>query len=172
MKTLDLSPQNAHPMARGYLQDDFFWDFYDDNSPLGNDTGADIFHHYQKWKIKNPQTNPIIFLEKIFISWELENKDWDLLEESKLRQKLERDTYNVLIRDDSVIAIAFSQIILEGNLNKKIRELALLAIKRQMSDIVINFRNWTDKQERRERLTKMQSVLQNFNKQIKINKPQ
>ena len=61
----ELSPENAHPIAKENLEEEFFWDICNDYSPLGNDTGADVLHHYRKWRKSNPSTNSNVFLKQI-----------------------------------------------------------------------------------------------------------
>ena len=155
----ELAPENSHPIAKQILKDDFFWSIADDGAPLDNDTGADILAFYREQLETSSQVSSVDFLNKILEGWEVENKDWNLLDEAKLSRELENNHFNVLTRDDAVIAVAFSQIVLEGTLNKQLKQKALLAVERQMLQKVIEFRGWVDKQERLERLLKMQTAL-------------
>ena len=155
-----LSPKNAHPNAKEKLKDSFLWNIADDNSPLGNNTGADVLHFYRKWAKNNPHVKATDFLSQILRSWEIKNKDWNLFDEDKLLNELPINHYNILVRDDVIISLAFSQIVLFGMVNKEIKRKALWAIKRQRTDTVIDFRGWDNfAEERKERLTIMKSVL-------------
>lgn len=54
----ELAPENSHPKAQAILTDDFLWDCADENSPLGNDTGADILAFYREAIQVTPDINP------------------------------------------------------------------------------------------------------------------
>jgi uncharacterized protein YfeS len=49
-----LDPSRVSPRVRAILREQFFWDFCDENSPLGNDTGADAGEYYYDWLNKQP----------------------------------------------------------------------------------------------------------------------
>lgn len=156
----ELSPENAHPLASNKLTQNFFWDIGDDNSPLGNDTGADILSFFREWREENEYRPVKEFLRQILLGWDVENSNWDLLDDAKIEKELKRDHYSLLTRDDSIIGLAFSQIVLEGKLDEDIKQMALSATQRQMKDIIIKFRGWDNADERKQRLVEMQKVLQ------------
>jgi uncharacterized protein YfeS len=155
----ELHPRNAHPKARTQLDKRFYWDEGDANSPLGNDTGHDTLSSYLEWRAKSPKADPILFLQKLLKSWGVKNGDWDLLDGDVLQQRLASESFNVVTRDDAIIGLAFSQIVVEGKVHSEVKRRALLAIDREMLDAVIGFRGWDNPRNRKTRLKHMKSVL-------------
>jgi uncharacterized protein YfeS len=158
----ELSPENAHPKARQVLTDSFFWQLADDGAPLGSDTGSDLFAMYRTWKDENPTASPRLFLAEVLREWEVPNKDWQITDPNLISKKLAANGFFILTRDDTVIALAFSQIILDGILDTDIKEKALLALKRQSLDTVITYRGWVDSKERKERVERMRMAIEAF----------
>jgi tetratricopeptide (TPR) repeat protein len=85
--------------------------------------------------------------------------DWDLLDPGALQDGLERESFDILTRDDLVIGLAFAQMVLEGRVHPGVRQKALWAVERQMLDVVIAFRGWADPGERKRRLEHLRGVL-------------
>ena len=50
----NVTPETAHPKARQLLRDSIVWSYGDDDSPLGNDTGADTFASYLAFRATKP----------------------------------------------------------------------------------------------------------------------
>ncbi len=161
MQGWELKPENGHPLARQVLRDDFFWSLDDENSPLGNDDGADTLQSFYKWLKGNPTIDRKVFLDKVLAGWEVNNDKWDLLTNIKIKNEMKRDDFSLITRDNVVIALAFSQIVLEGKVEKDIKQKAFWALERQQSEVVLD--SWGKyKEERRERLQKMKRVLETF----------
>jgi uncharacterized protein YfeS len=156
----ELAPENGHPKARQLLTEPFFWSIADDGAPLGNDTGADTLALYRQWRADHPDGHAEDFVRDTLAGWEVENVDWLLLDEALLKQGLEDNHFSVLTRDDFMIALAFAQLVLEGKVDAQVREMALYSVRRQATDAVISFRDWSDVTERRSRLVQMQSALE------------
>ena len=127
----ELDPANAHSKARTLLDKRFYWDEGDDNSPLGNDTGHDTLSSYLEWRRKGPKADPTRFFQKLLKSWGVEDRDWDLLDADVLRQRLDREPFHVITRNDAIIGLAFSQIVVEGKVHSEVKRKALLAIDRE-----------------------------------------
>lgn len=155
----ELSSKNAHPNAQRILTDAFFWDEADDGAPLGNDTGSDVLHMYREWRISNPKRSPVSFLSSVLKEWEVPEIDWDVIEPGAVQEKLQQNDFWLLTRDDTVIALAFAQFILDGTVDSSIQQKATVAISRQSLDTVITFRGWVDVDEHRAWLSKMQKAL-------------
>ena len=68
--------------------------------------------------------------------------------------------FDILTYDDVVIAVAFAQIVLEGNASRQIAAAASRSLERQALPEVIDFRGWSDPAERRERCAEMLEVMQ------------
>ena len=95
----DLEPENGHPNARLLLSEPFYWDSTDDNSPLGNDTGADVLSFYSEAVTDNPNTDPLKFLEELLGSSEMLIDDWEMTDPAKIRSQLKNDPESGYYRD-------------------------------------------------------------------------
>ena len=156
----ELSPETAHPQAAQSLTDEFFWDCTDENAPFGNDTGADTLAFFQVWRAEHPRSNPCEFLGEILReAFEVSDDDWNVVEPEQVRKLLDESEYDVFVRDDTVIAVAFGQVVLDGRVDAEIKRRAMLALQRQSLSVVIERRGWVSPQERIERVRRMREVL-------------
>lgn len=155
----ELAPENSHTLAARLLTDEFYWDCTDDNSPFGNDTGADTLAAYRVWRGQNSRSSPDEFLDELLEGWEVANESWDVTDPAEVRRLLEEDEYILNVRDDAVIALAFGQLVLVGEVGRESRRRALLALQRQSLLAVIEQRGWVDAVARAARLAKMARVL-------------
>jgi uncharacterized protein YfeS len=156
----ELGPENGHPVARRLLRDAFFWSLADDGAPLGSDTGADTLAFYRRWRGDNPAAPIAEFVDKTLESWGVGRSPLDGLDDRELRSALDEDHFSILTHDDFIIALAFSQLVLEGRVDPDVKAKALRSIHRQTTDVVIAFRGWVSPKERKSRLAKMKSVLE------------
>jgi uncharacterized protein YfeS len=156
----ELSPENCNPRATSLLTDDFYWDCADDNSPFGNDTGADTLAQYREWRVHNPQSNPILFLDQLLEDWEVSNDHWDVTDPADVKELLEEDQFSFIMRDDAIIGLAFGQLLLEGKVDVEVKRRANTALQRQALPAVLAHRNWVDLHERLQRLGKMAKVIE------------
>ena len=153
----ELSAEAAHPNARRLLKDEFFWDICDEDSPFGNDTGADTLEFYRAWIEESDDDED--FLHQVFDEWGV---DWERAESvpgEELATALEDEHFDILTYDDAVIAVAFAQLVLEGNVSRDIAARATQAIQRQMRPEVVEFRGWADPGQRRARCGKMLEIV-------------
>jgi uncharacterized protein YfeS len=155
----ELSPANAHPIARKRLIQPFLWHMADDASPLGNDTGADTLAYFRSWRAGNRFLSPNRFISRLLSDWQIDDADWEMLDSQKLKRRLKKKWTHIIIRDEVALAVAFAQIVLEGKLDAEVKKKALFAIKRQLLDTMMDFRNWSDRNEIIERFTTMQDIL-------------
>ena len=161
MDTLDddweLTPEGAHANARRLMKDEFFWDIVDEDSPFGNDTGADTLEFYRAWVEESDDDED--FLHQLFDEWDV---DWEFAEsvaDEALKESLEDEDYDILTYDDVVIGMAFAQLVLAGNIERDIAQRAERCLQRQARDDVIAYRGWSDPAERRERCARMLEVV-------------
>ena len=161
MESLDdeweLSPETAHPNARRLLQEDFFWDVGDEDSPFGNDTGWDTLEFYRAWIRQTDDDEE--FLAELFDEWEVDRELAEDIADDELAAQLEDDHYDVITYDDVVIALAFAQLVLEGETSPDMAAAATRCLERQMLPDVIDFRDWSDPDERLDRCTRMIEVM-------------
>jgi uncharacterized protein YfeS len=155
----ELSLDNCHPNAAQILTDDFYWDTVDENSPFGNDTGADTLHFFHQWRVQHPNTNPIIFLEHLLKEWNVTNDYWELTESSAVSDQLEKDEFSFNTRDEALIALAFGQLAIESKIDPEVRRRTLSALRRQAQPAALS--KWgRHSAERVERLGKMKAALE------------
>lgn len=154
----DLTPEDAHARARAALVDPFFWNLADDDSPFGNETGAELYAAFRDWREENPHLPPLTLLSEILVRWEVTDNGWDIVEPDAVLAIGQEDEYGLLTRDDAILGLAFAQIVLEGRLDRELRRRAVLAVRRQMAPPLL--RGWEARMDERvARLTRMGEVL-------------
>jgi uncharacterized protein YfeS len=162
MDTLDdeweLSREAAHPNAARLLKSEFYWDIGDDDSPFGNDTGWDTLEFYRAWVEESDDDED--FLHQLFDEWEVDWESAEAIPDGELKDRLEDEHFDILTYDDVVIAVAFAQLVLEGNTSRDMAAAACRSLSRQALPEVIEFRGWADPAERRERCAEMLQVMQ------------
>lgn len=162
MESLDddweLAPGNAHPNARRLLRADFYWDVTDENSPFGNDSGWDTLEFYRAWIEESDDDED--FLHQLFDEWGVDWEAAQSIPDAGLANRLEEEEFDILTHDDVVIALAFAQLVLAGNMERHASALAARALQRQALPEVIAFRGWSDAAERRSRCAQMLQVVQ------------
>lgn len=149
----------ASPRSRELMVEPWLWSRIDADSPFGCDTGADTWALFREWRSSHPSASPLRFLSDLLQSWDVSDERWSLHQAADVQARLEHDHFSMLTRDDAVIALAFSQLVLEGVIEPELQERALLAIQRQSMPEVMTFRGWTSAIERLNRLAHMRQVL-------------
>jgi uncharacterized protein YfeS len=157
-ETYTVDRKHASATALKLMKPDWFWDITDDNSPFGNDDGADGLAFYRKWRKTSPNANPIIGVATVCDRLESPFFHW----KATTRQQIDSDigARNFLFTspgDQIVIAIAFGQLVDEGHVDRQLREIALQAIHNEKMPKISNL--WVDSKQRTARLTAMESVL-------------
>jgi len=133
--------------------------------PLASDTGSDVFGFYEDWRRSDGDRGE--FLSILLRKWEIEDAGWEELDEARIdnalqetrRGQLTREAFQMLTRDDAIIAFAFAQIILDGNLRFEDQRYAQVAVQRQKLERVMKFRGWREPLEREHALTLMEKAL-------------
>jgi uncharacterized protein YfeS len=129
----------------------------DGYGPVGSDNGADTLHRYRDWRKRRCKRET--FLPRMLRGWGLRDEGWDDVDEERVRAQLEADRFQRLTGDDVVIAFAFAQLIVDGDVAPADRQRALLAIERQGLPCVLESRRWSEPQARRKALAKMRKAL-------------
>src|SRR5215469_11304003 len=125
-----VTPETAHPTAQKLIGQSIIWDYGDEDSPLGNDRGADTFAAYIDFRAKTPEGGVRNFIDQQLELLEVKDDDWDLLDEPRLNQLLNSDSgFSVLTRDDFIIGLAFAQLLLEGTVDLTVRSRAITALR-------------------------------------------
>jgi uncharacterized protein YfeS len=155
------TPETAHPRARQLLPNSIVWDYGDEDSPLGNDKGADTFASYLGFRSAQPTAPVQQFIRDDLAASGIADADWDLLDAARLRTALDADDgFSVLSRDDFIIGLAFAQILVEGAVDAEVRRRALVALRRQATDVVLSFRGGGGEDGRKIQLAEFQRVLE------------
>ncbi|WP_437579296.1 hypothetical protein [Sorangium sp. So ce887] len=127
----DLSPDDCHPRAAAALADPFFWSLTDVTAPFGNETAHDTLTAFRDFRDEHPKASPIELLDALLARWEVDNAHWNAVDAAEVQALGEDDEYSLLMRDEAILALAFSQIVTEGRLEPEVRRRALLALARQ-----------------------------------------
>ena len=157
----DVTPGTAHPRARQLLGESIIWDYGDEDSPLGNDTAADTFAAYLSFRAARAVGGVQDFISDQLESREIPDAGWDLLDAARLEESLNADSgFDILRRDDFIIGLAFTQLLLEGALDPDVRQRAITALRRQATDAVLSFRGGGGDDARKKQLADFQRILE------------
>ncbi len=157
----DVTPDTAHPRAKQLLGKSIVWDYGDEDSPLGNDTGADTFAAYLDFRAAHPERRIEEFLHGQLTSQETPDTDWEQLDPVRLKETVDSESrFDLLRRDDMIIGLAFAQLLLEGVVNAVVRERAIIALRRQGTDVILSFRGGGGEEARKKQLNEFQRVLE------------
>ena len=159
----EVTPETAHPRARQLLSDSNVWDYGDEDSPLGNDTGADTFAAYLTFRAEQPSAGVQEFIREQLASLGVSDADWDLLDGAGLQAALEVDNgFSTLTRDDFIIGLAFAQFLVEGTVDAEVKRRAQMALRRQATGVVLSFRGGGSEDARKRQLMELHSVLESI----------
>ena len=130
-----LSYQTSHPNFASLLKEDFYLDCLDEFSPFGNDDGAEVFMELQDWYVEKKGKNSILkwlyaYIDEFGFAYQSKQASL-LIELEDINFLLENDKFFIDCMDKVIIAVAFGQYKIQGTIDKKLKEIALIAIKRQ-----------------------------------------
>jgi uncharacterized protein YfeS len=157
----DIDPEKAHPKAVAAFTDKFWWDCTEDYGPFGNDDGHPVFADFREWRETHPQISPLKFWSVILDGWGVKYHALANVEIETVRQLLRNDSFSLHAHDQTIIAVAFAQIYVEGRVDPDVKTLAAYAIDRQLLPEVID-EEWIDADERAKHLLIMRDVLHRF----------
>jgi uncharacterized protein YfeS len=130
-----LTLENSHPNFVKFLTSEFYYDCTDEFSPFGNDDGCDQLYNLEDWyRDKKGENNIVKWLHKTInafgfkITSEAGSK---ILDAEILDQFEDVDPDFLHCMDNTIIATAFGQFKISGQLDAELKELALIALKRQ-----------------------------------------
>lgn len=135
--------RDAHPLAREILDLPFFWSS-DDYSPLGGDIGFEIREDLWSWRLYNAKASMKNCLRELFICWGYDSKEIRQIANSNPDHCVGTKHLIANVHDDVVIAVAFVQFMVDGYLDKYIKQASFNAIDRQLSPKVLEFRAGDD----------------------------
>ncbi len=129
------SRETSHPNFVKVLTEDFYYDCTDEFSPFGNDDGADALFNLEDWYRENGKlSKPLKFVKDYIVeNLGLETKYIKLTDTAIILKIYTEDEYMFGSIDHAIIATAFGQYKIEGILNSELKDLASIALDRQMS---------------------------------------
>ena len=166
MSDYSLIIEKAHPKAKAIMKDSFYFNPIDETSPFGNDDGADTYASFKIWRLTHLNDDPTDFLFDQINEWGYPKYDIYETDIKKLTPYLKESDLSSRYMsgiDAAIIAIAFGQLYLEGAVNKKFKETAIIAIKRQLIPEILALWGDSYKLERAQKLKKMLSALSQVN---------
>ena len=123
----ELERKNAHPKAVALLDSDFYWDFVNEEAPLGNDTGAEVLIEYSKVFAEDPELDDFQFLQTCFqrITEEKE-KISEVTDDIKERFSQESA--------DTVLGLCFASFLLKGEIHPQIKTISLQSVENRYAE--------------------------------------
>ena len=155
----ELSPESAHPNAARLLADPFYWDVRDENSPFGNDRGAEALVSYRAAIDADPELDGSELLAELLEEWDVDRAFAEGIPDEELVHRLEREHFHIFTYDDTVVALAFAELVFLGSASAEMAAAAIKCLKRQSTPEVLEFRGWSDPSERHTRCEEMIEVL-------------
>src|SRR5215813_12766739 len=102
----NITPETAHPRAKELLGHSIIWNFGDEDSPLGNDTGADTFSAYLDFRARQGAQRIQDFISEQLALRGIPDTDWEQLDSDNLKELLAIDNgFSILRRDDFIIGL-------------------------------------------------------------------
>ncbi|MBS1742529.1 MAG: hypothetical protein JST81_05785 [Bacteroidetes bacterium] len=157
-----ISAKTMHPRARLYLKDSFYFNSNDETAPFGNTTGKKAWEDFYEWRQLNNGKPVITFLKNKIESADFSGENPEDPAPAPLQAFLMQHEYGsrMLYETDAlVIAISFAQLYLEGRIDSDVKAMAIAAIKRESSALLLV--NWGEPVAT-ERKKKLELMLHNM----------
>jgi hypothetical protein len=161
----DPSLARLHPAAERLVPDSALWDLAEDYAPIGNDTGADVFQAYRAFRAGESARKRGEFFQELLAAWELPVRGAPARTGAPLAEQLAKDYYPVLTWDDAVIGWVIAQLLVDGGADPTDAEYALVAIERQRTREVLDFRKWANEGTRLDYLRRVEAVIRQAREQ-------
>ncbi|WP_040281833.1 hypothetical protein [Psychroserpens damuponensis] len=130
------SRETSHPNFVNAMTSDFYFSCLDECSPFGNDDGADLLYNLEDWYREKKWTRNIVkwmFNQIDEMGFEFQSESCSTLLDLKTIKEIDdKDEFLILAMDNSIIATGFGQIKITGKIDKKLKALTLIALKRQL----------------------------------------
>jgi uncharacterized protein YfeS len=160
MADFELSPDKAHPNAKKFLTEDFYWSPIEETGPFGSDDGSDCFYGFAEWRMGNRNESPVTYLKELIQEWSYPTFDLNVTDSEKVKQLLrDMDSRMLIGQDNAVVAIGFGQFVLEGKIDSDIKDLTKKAIMRELTPDLLNQFRSDYREKRKGQLEKMLVVV-------------
>lgn len=126
--------ETSHPDFVSKFTAEIYYDVLDEFSPFGNDDGADALSNLEDWYRDTDGEEDI--MEWLFeyiddFGFEYASRDVYLLtDKSKLEAIRKKEPFLLQSMDNTIIAAAFGQYKMTGEINEELKQAALLSIAR------------------------------------------
>jgi uncharacterized protein YfeS len=151
----------THVGAKSLMNEDWLFSVSDDNAPFGSDDAADTYAAFWEWRMANENGDPKNFLENQLRQWGYPVFDYTTTDYWVLQPYLENNKLGwryLFGTDAAIIATAFGQLYMEGSISKGLKEMAIIAVKRESTHEIIQ--SWEEKRpEREKKLKKLGAIL-------------
>ncbi|MBS1636911.1 MAG: hypothetical protein JST26_13420 [Bacteroidetes bacterium] len=130
-----LTKETSHPKFVENMIAGFYYDCTNDFSPFGNDDGADLLFNLEEFYQEKKGKGIIKWLYKTIDEFGFKYASEGcskILDEPTLKQLQDEDPHFINCMDNTIIAAAFGQIKISGQVDKDLKELAKIAIQRQL----------------------------------------
>jgi uncharacterized protein YfeS len=154
----DVRKDKASQTALRLLPEDWFWSITDEDSPFGNDDGADALAHYRKWRRANQNSSPVTGVAEVCERLAVPFEQWKTTTHKAIAGDVWPSNFFATgPGDQMVIAIALGQLVDEGYVDSQLCQLGLQAVHNEQ--VPKMYERWVSPKERQERLAVMESVL-------------
>lgn len=109
-----------HPQARQTLDDLFYWDCVNEYAPHGNDEGADLLEHFQRWRKRSKSADSKKFFERLM-------RDWGVMGKTEIFQPG--------LHKDALIGLAFAHLKIDSACPSWVRNDALAALQERLTKV-------------------------------------
>jgi uncharacterized protein YfeS len=155
----------VHPKAKELMNEDFYFSPIDETGPFGSDDASDTYFAFANWRLNNKTKNPKDFIIPHLNDWDYPLFDLSITDYEKLKPYLNKGSIYVLSFtgiDQVILAVAFAQLYLEGEIDQELLMIAENALKRQLIPEILSM--WPDnyQEERKDKLNKMMEVIKNL----------
>jgi uncharacterized protein YfeS len=145
------------------MQEAFYFNVSDYHAPFGNDDGSDMAAGFIQWREQYPSGSPLDYLKEQLHNWEYLPFDWTETDARNLQAYLRASDLHerfLIGTDQCILAVAFAQLYLEGDVQQELLVVADQALQRQLHPFLLDY-YWSKEQqiERKKRLLPMQRVV-------------
>jgi uncharacterized protein YfeS len=157
-----LARETSHPKFVQTMTADFYYDCLDNFSPFGNDDGADLLYKLEDFFREKKGKGIMKWLYQTIDNFGFKYTSEPcskMLDEPTLKMLQEEDPHFLTCMDNTIIAAAFGQIKISGQVDKEMKELAKIALRRQQ---ILNKEDDEVTKEHNEKLATMLKDLSKF----------
>lgn len=130
-----LAKETSHPKFVENMTAEFYYDCTYDFSPFGNDHGADLLFNLEEFYQETKGKGILKWLFNTIDEYGFKYTSEDcskILDEPTIKQLQNEDPHFINCMNNTIIAAAFGQIKISGEVDNELKDLARTAIQRQL----------------------------------------